>query len=53
MLEHLGLEAEANRIIHAVETVCAQGVLTPDVGGNATTREVADAVLDAIRKANI
>jgi tartrate dehydrogenase/decarboxylase/D-malate dehydrogenase len=32
--------------------VCAAGILTPDVGGTATTREVTDAVIDAIRGRN-
>ncbi|MDB2389858.1 tartrate dehydrogenase [Alphaproteobacteria bacterium] len=52
MLDHLGLSDESNRLIEAVEKVCADGVLTPDVGGNATTREVTNAVLDAIRQTN-
>ncbi|MBT6122819.1 MAG: tartrate dehydrogenase [Candidatus Puniceispirillum sp.] len=52
MLDHLGLNDEANRLIAAIEKVCADGILTPDVGGNATTRQVTDAVLDAIRQMN-
>jgi tartrate dehydrogenase/decarboxylase/D-malate dehydrogenase len=36
----------------AVEQVCADGVLTPDVGGKATTKEVTAAVINAIHGAN-
>jgi tartrate dehydrogenase/decarboxylase / D-malate dehydrogenase len=53
MLEHLGeLDASA-RLMRAVETVTAKGILTPDVGGTATTQEVTDAVCQAIRGANV
>jgi tartrate dehydrogenase/decarboxylase/D-malate dehydrogenase len=52
MLEHLGQPAAATRLMAAVEQVCAAGILTPDVGGTATTREVTDAVLEAVRGAN-
>jgi tartrate dehydrogenase/decarboxylase/D-malate dehydrogenase len=52
MLEHLGETAAAARLMAAVEQVCAAGIVTPDVGGNATTREVTDAVIGAIRGAN-
>jgi tartrate dehydrogenase/decarboxylase/D-malate dehydrogenase len=45
MLEHLGLHAEAGRVMHALESTCAAGVLTPDLGGSATTRDVTDAIL--------
>lgn len=37
----------------AVERVCAAGVLTPDVGGKATTKEVTDAAIDAINGSNV
>jgi len=52
MLEHLGEGDAAARLMRAVEAVCAQGIKTPDVGGSATTEEVADAVIGAIRGAN-
>jgi len=45
MLDHLGLGEEAARIMRAIEATTAAGVLTPDLGGTATTREVGDAVL--------
>ena len=37
----------------AVEQVCAAGVLTPDLGGKATTKDVTRAVVDAIRGVNL
>ena len=43
----------AKRLMRAVERVTADGVLTPDVGGKATTQEVTDAVCEAIRGSNI
>lgn len=38
--------------MRTVESVCAAGVTTPDIGGTATTREVTAAVVEAIRGAN-
>ncbi len=52
MLEHLGEADTAARLMRAVEKVCAEGILTPDVGGTATTREVTEAVCEAIRADN-
>ena len=52
MLEHIGEPAAAERLMRAVDAVCASGVMTPDVGGSATTQEVTDAVIAAIRGAN-
>jgi tartrate dehydrogenase/decarboxylase/D-malate dehydrogenase len=52
MLDHLG-EAEAARaLMAAVERVTAAGVLTPDLGGKATTEQVTEAVCAAIAGAN-
>ena len=45
MLDHLGLAEEAARVMRAIEATTAAGVLTPDLGGTATTTEVGDAVL--------
>lgn len=49
MLEHLGEESAARELMRAVERVTASGLRTPDLGGNATTRQVTSAVSDAIR----
>lgn len=53
MLEHLGERDAADRLMTAVEEVCALGILTPDIGGTANTQEVTVAVIDAIRGANL
>jgi tartrate dehydrogenase/decarboxylase/D-malate dehydrogenase len=52
MLEHLGQADAAARIMVAIEEVCAAGIMTPDVGGTATTQEVTNAVINAVRGAN-
>ncbi|HEY4957412.1 MAG TPA: tartrate dehydrogenase [Caldimonas sp.] len=49
MLEHLGEAAAAQRVMQAIEATTAAGVHTPDLGGNATTRDVTDAVCGALR----
>jgi len=53
MMEHLGEGDAAARLMKAVEEVCAAGIMTPDVGGTATTAEVTDAVINAIRGSNL
>ena len=45
MLEHLGERDAAALIMQGIEYVCAQGILTPDVGGTANTAEVTRAVV--------
>lgn len=52
MLDHLGEPDASARLMRAVEAVCAAGVLTPDVGGTATTEQVTDAVIAAIHGSN-
>jgi tartrate dehydrogenase/decarboxylase/D-malate dehydrogenase len=52
MLDHLGEAAAAATLMRAVEQVCGSGLLTPDLGGKATTREVTDAVCLALRGSN-
>lgn len=53
MLEHLGERDAAARLMSAVERVTEAGILTPDVGGTANTRQVTDAVCNAIAGSNI
>jgi len=54
MLEHLGEPAAAQRLMRAVEAVTVRGdVLTPDLGGTATTVQVTEAVIAALKGANI
>ncbi len=45
MLEHLGEVDAANAIMAAIDKTTSQGVLTVDLGGNAKTKDVADAVI--------
>ena len=53
LLEHLGEPRAAQRLLAAVEAVTARGtVLTPDLGGTATTAEVTAAVIAALAGAN-
>ncbi len=49
MLEHLGEHGAAAGVMRAIETVVGAGrPRTPDLGGTATTREVADAITAAV-----
>jgi 3-isopropylmalate dehydrogenase len=48
LLDHLGYPEEASGVRDAVESVLESGPRTPDVGGDATTEEVTDAVIDQI-----
>jgi tartrate dehydrogenase/decarboxylase/D-malate dehydrogenase len=38
--------------MRAVEQVCAAGILSPDLGGTATTKDVTKAVVEAVRGLN-
>jgi len=53
MLDHLGEPTAAAALMAAIEQVCAAGIVTPDLGGTATTKEVARAVAEAVRGANL
>ncbi|HEV8686309.1 MAG TPA: isocitrate/isopropylmalate family dehydrogenase [Gaiellaceae bacterium] len=44
MLEHLGETDAAARLMRAIEDVCREGPRTRDLGGDATTTEVGEAV---------
>ncbi|MNF95742.1 putative tartrate dehydrogenase/decarboxylase TtuC [compost metagenome] len=50
MLEHLGEHASAKQLMSAIEAVTESGVHTPDLGGNATTRQITDAVIALINR---
>jgi tartrate dehydrogenase/decarboxylase / D-malate dehydrogenase len=53
MLEHLGERPAADRLMRAIEKVTADASLhTPDLGGSATTRQVTDATIAALRGDN-
>lgn len=54
LLEHLGETSAAGRLMTAIERVTADPRFhTPDLGGSARTVEVTEAVVEAIRGANI
>jgi tartrate dehydrogenase/decarboxylase/D-malate dehydrogenase len=49
MLDHLGEQAAHDRIVASIERVLSNGgPRTPDLGGRATTREVADAIASSL-----
>lgn len=48
MLEHLGERDAAALIMEGIEYVCKKGILTPDVGGTASTADVTRAVVQFI-----
>jgi tartrate dehydrogenase/decarboxylase/D-malate dehydrogenase len=50
MLDHLGARAGHDLIVGAIERVLSgNGPRTPDLGGRATTRDVADAILQELK----
>ncbi|MEZ5824019.1 MAG: tartrate dehydrogenase [Geminicoccaceae bacterium] len=54
MLEHLGEKPAAARLLRAIERATADPALhTPDLGGSASTKDVTDAVIAAIRGDNL
>jgi tartrate dehydrogenase/decarboxylase / D-malate dehydrogenase len=53
MLDHLGEADAAQRLMRAIEVVTGRGeALPPDLGGNATTEAVTDAVIAALARVN-
>ena len=48
MLEHLGQDGAARRLIAAFDCALADGVRTADLGGTATTLDFTEAVLDRL-----
>jgi tartrate dehydrogenase/decarboxylase/D-malate dehydrogenase len=50
MLEHLGEAPAADRLMRAIEAVTAHRIFTPDLGGEADTAIVTDAVIEALHK---
>ena len=53
MLDHLGEPRAAGRLMRAIEIVTERGeALSPDLGGRATTNEVTEAVIGALKRVN-
>jgi tartrate dehydrogenase/decarboxylase/D-malate dehydrogenase len=51
MMDHLGEAEAASAILEAVQDVLEEGkIVTPDLGGKATTEEVGDAVVQKLRE---
>jgi 3-isopropylmalate dehydrogenase len=48
LLEYLGYPRDAASVRDAVETVLETGPRTPDVGGDATTADVTDAIVERV-----
>ncbi|SDE81552.1 isocitrate/isopropylmalate dehydrogenase family protein [Halorientalis regularis] len=48
MLDHMGYGGEATQVRDAVTAVLEDGPRTPDLGGDASTADVTEAVLDAL-----
>jgi len=48
LLEHLGYSEESDRVETAVETVLAEGPRTADLGGDADTEAVTQAIIDEL-----
>jgi isocitrate/isopropylmalate dehydrogenase len=49
MLAWLGEEEAAAKLMTCVESVCGAGVVTADLGGTATTKQVTEAVITEIK----
>jgi isocitrate/isopropylmalate dehydrogenase len=49
MLDQLGEDAASTRLMDALETVCREGPRTGDIGGDASTSRVGDAIAERLR----
>ena len=50
MLDHLGFPESGRLVMDAVEAALISGISTPDLGGDASTNEVTDAICQEIRR---
>lgn len=50
MLDHLGEEELASKLLDVIEETLVEGIKTPDLGGTSTTEEVGDAICAKLRK---
>ena len=46
--DSFGRYEDAERIEHAVEETLAAGILTRDIGGQASTREITEAIIERL-----
>ncbi len=53
MLRHLGISDAADAVENAIAAILAQAkIRTPDIGGNATTRELGEAIASQVSGAD-
>ncbi|GAK07756.1 tartrate dehydrogenase [Geomicrobium sp. JCM 19038] len=50
MLDHLGEEESATKMLEAIEQVTRLQMVTPDLGGNCTTEEVTNAIIQELKR---
>jgi tartrate dehydrogenase/decarboxylase/D-malate dehydrogenase len=50
MLDELGEDAASRRLMDALEAVCREGPRTGDIGGDASTSQVGDAIAERLRR---
>lgn len=51
MLDHFGEYELGEKLLDAIQNVIKEGITTPDIGGNATTDEVTEAICNFLMKA--
>lgn len=49
-LDHIGMPYEAEKIRKAVRCVYSKGIVTPELGGSATTKDFTDSVVNVLKK---
>lgn len=50
MLDHFGEQEVGSHVLEVIEQVTESGIITPDVGGSATTSEVTDQIISHLKK---
>ncbi|EZH65439.1 tartrate dehydrogenase [Bacillaceae bacterium JMAK1] len=50
MLDHLGEEESATKILNAIEQVTRQQIVTPDLGGTYSTDDVTNAIIQELKR---
>lgn len=53
MLAWLGEQRASEKLMKAIEKVCENGIMTCDLGGTATTKQVTEAVIGEIEVASV
>lgn len=50
MLDHFGEEELGNTLLEVIESVTGAGFLTPDLGGNHSTKEITDEIISRLKE---